>query len=162
MTKPKTPDRFDAVIPVILRSEGGYVNDSADPGGETKFGISKAAYPTVDIKGLTEEKAKAIYRRDYWEKPRIDRLPAPIDLAVFDAAVNKGPGVAIKLLQTAVGADQDGIIGPQTLDAVTIRDPEATFRRYLAIRAIYYSRLGGFPRFGLGWMTRLMALAREA
>ena len=61
---------FDEIIEVVLHHEGGYVNDPKDPGGETNYGISKRAYPDVDIKNLTEDGAKDIYRRDYWEKYR--------------------------------------------------------------------------------------------
>ena len=70
-------DNYLACIEVVLKSEGGYVNDPHDPGGETNFGISKRAYPSVDIKHLTKEGAIAIYKKDYWDKIKGDDLPLP-------------------------------------------------------------------------------------
>jgi len=74
----------------ILAREGGYVNDPADPGGETNYGISKRAYPNLDIRSLTTELAGTIYRNDYWMKAGCDNLPGDMALVVFDTAVNCG------------------------------------------------------------------------
>jgi lysozyme family protein len=85
---------FDRSITFVLQSEGGYTCDPDDPGGETRWGISKRAYPDLDIKALTMEQAKEIYLRDYWQKAGCDALPWPLDLIVFDAAVNQGVSFA--------------------------------------------------------------------
>ena len=93
---------FDKAFEHVLGIEGGYVNDPKDPGGETKYGLCKRSYPTVDIKALTIEQAKAIYKRDYWDKVKGDDLPFPLNLFMFDAAVNQGVDPAIKMLQAAL------------------------------------------------------------
>ena len=72
---------FDEIIEVTLHHEGGYVHDPKDLGGETNFGIAKRFYPDVDIKNLTKEGAKEIYKKDYWDKNKIDDLPE--DLTAF-------------------------------------------------------------------------------
>ena len=74
----------------LIAREGGYVNDPADPGGETRWGISKRAYPNEDIKNLTLERAKELYTRDYWLKAGCDQLPSPLNLVVLDSAANLG------------------------------------------------------------------------
>jgi len=95
---------FDACIEFELAREGappgkdGYVNDPRDAGGETKFGISKAAYPALDIKSLTREQAIEIYRRDYWSPLGAAAIAAPLRLAVLDCAINCGVGRAKALL----------------------------------------------------------------
>ena len=106
---------FEQAVALILKHEGGYVHDKNDPGGETNYGISKRAYPAEDIKALTPERAKALYRRDYWDAIRGPELPFPVALVVFDMAVNAGVSAAVKLLQRSVGATVDGKIGPQTI-----------------------------------------------
>jgi lysozyme family protein len=85
---------FERAFKFAISAEGGYVNDPDDPGGETKFGISKRAYPSVDIAALTAEQAKEIYRRDYWERAGCDALKWPLNILVFDAAVNQGVSFA--------------------------------------------------------------------
>lgn len=85
-----TSSKFDRAIPIILRFEGGYVNDPDDPGGETKYGISKRAYPHLDIRALTIPAAKEIYFADYWTPCGAEDLEWPLTVNVFDAAVNNG------------------------------------------------------------------------
>ena len=87
-------DNFSLALPFVLRWEGGdkYTNDPVDPGGETKYGISKRAYPDVDIKSLTKEEATLIYQRDYWEKAGCSKMEKQLAIVVFDAAVNCGVG----------------------------------------------------------------------
>ncbi len=106
-------DRFDAAFAIIVGEEGGYARDPADPGGETKFGISRRAYPSLDIAALTLDDAKAIYRRDYWDRYRCREMPWRWALAVFDTAINQGGGV--RWAQLAMSAVADGAVGPQTL-----------------------------------------------
>lgn len=81
---------FDLAFDWILKAEGGYVNNSNDPGGETNYGISKRAYPKLDIANLTKEKAKEIYRTDYWKKAGCDLRTWPENICIFDTAVNQG------------------------------------------------------------------------
>ena len=79
--------KFDEIIEGVLKHEGGYVNDPTDLGGETNFGITKRFYPDVDIKNLTEEGAKEIYKKDYWDKNKVDDLPDDLKHIYFDMCV---------------------------------------------------------------------------
>ncbi len=141
----------------IKASEGGYVNDPKDPGGETNFGISKRAYPNLDIRHLTWAQAVDIYRRDYWEAMKISGL---IDQAladnVVDTAINMGKAAAAKLLQQAARVKEDGIIGPATIEAAN-RDPD-TARRFGDLRITRYHKLvennPNLAKFLKGWIAR--------
>jgi lysozyme family protein len=93
---------FDDAIKVILRHEGGYVNDPDDLGGETNFGITKRRYPDLDIKNLTKERAIELYRRDFWNRYGMDKFPESVRLAHFDMTVNAGPGNSTRVLQRAL------------------------------------------------------------
>lgn len=95
----KAIKRFDSCVEFILKAEGGYVNDKYDAGGETKYGISKRSYPDVNIKNLTLDDAKAIYKRDYWDACGCGDLKEPLDVIVFDTAVNMGVGRAKEFYQ---------------------------------------------------------------
>jgi len=92
---------FDQAFDRLIGAEGGYVNNPADPGGETQWGISKRAYPTLDIKALTRDAAKAIYLNDVWARARLDQLAPALAFQVFDAAVNHGAEGATRMLQRA-------------------------------------------------------------
>ena len=151
---------FDECFAKLIGHEGGYVFDARDPGGETKFGISKRAYPNIDIHALTLDGAKSIYRKDYWQRCRCDELPQGVAFDVFDAAVNSGPGQAIRWLQRAVGVADDGIIGPVTLAAVRKSDPAALRARYSGVRLEFMTQLSTWPAFGKGWARRIAANLR--
>jgi lysozyme family protein len=152
---------------MVLHHEGGYVWNPSDPGGETKYGISKRAYPEIDIVSLTKEDAEEIYKRDYWDRIKGDDLPVGIACVVMDYAVNSGISRASKALQSACGlADPDGIIGPHTLNIVwaTIKNDsnevldsqierlvnEVTKKRQEFIRG-----LSIYETFGKGWERRI-------
>lgn len=152
---------FDKAFALVIGVEGGYTNDARDCGGETRYGISKRAYPQLDIANLTLSQARAIYRRDYWDRCRCDELPAPLDIYVFDCAVNQGVDTAVKTLQRLVGVPVDGLMGPVTLGAAArVRREMALL--YMADRAQAYAQLEGFGTFGRGWMKRLLTVARDA
>jgi lysozyme family protein len=91
---------FSKIINFVLSEEGGYVNNPLDPGGETKFGISKRAYPNLDIKNLTREQAIEIYRKDYWN-PEWEKLGFPMAACLLDTAINMGPGRALQFYRNA-------------------------------------------------------------
>lgn len=129
---------FTDIIDYVLIHEGGYINDPDDPGGETKFGISKRAYPGLDIKSLSIDEAKLIYKRDYWEKSKAPLLPPELRYIHFDTAVNMGRGRAAKLLQDSVKTTADGLIGPNTLKAVKAR---GTVRNYAIQRLKFYIKI---------------------
>lgn len=158
-------DIFKTALELILKHEGGYVNHPDDPGGETKYGISKRAYPDVDIKGLTVEEAGEIYYKDYWCKVGCDELPEPVALMVFDAAVNMGVLRAAKQLQRAASATPDGVVGRMTIRAVTkaYRASEEGFLQELYNRRqAFYERLKTFNTFGRGWTRRNQETLKEA
>lgn len=166
MTKAKTEQvsAFAAAAAFVLAPmiEGGYVNDPRDPGGETNFGISRRAYPDLDIKALTKEEALEIYKRDYWDAVRADDLPPAIALAVFDAAVNQGRSPAIQLLQRAVGTAVDGVLGPITLAEVQGADQHLLLIEYLGWRARRYHGTHHADTYIRGWMNRLFYLQAYA
>jgi len=151
---------FSKVIGMILKHEGGYVNHPSDPGGETKYGISKRAYPDVDIANLSEEDAASIYKRDYWDRIKGDDLPASIACVVVDYAVNSGVSRASKALQGACGiANGDGIIGPHSLNAVwtTVKNTseEAVVDAVTQQRQEFIRALSIYDTFGKGWERRI-------
>ena len=149
---------FDRAFDLLMESEGGYSDDPADPGRETNFGISKRAYPQEDIQFITLERAKEIYRRDYWDAIRADELPYPINILIFDAAVNQGKKAAVRMLQEALKIKVDGVIGKQTMKAA-VSASDGVCADYLSIRAVRYANTANFGRFGRGWMRRLFVLA---
>lgn len=148
--------KFEEAIAHVLSEEGGYVNNKKDPGGETKFGISKRSYPKIDIKNLTREQAVLIYRRDYWMKIRADELPDNINLHIFDFAVNAGAPTAIKLLQSICKIKKDGIVGPNTLT----HSYKITPWQYAAGRVKHYCDLAKRKPDNLefieGWVNRTL------
>lgn len=144
---------FDTAFSRLIDSEGGYVNDPQDPGGETKFGISKRSYPDLDIANLTLDQAKAIYLRDFWN-PLGDAHPA-IKFQAFDFAVNSGIGTAIRKLQLAVGVADDGHWGPISAAALAKMELNDVLLRFLAYRLLFMTDLSTWPAFGRGWARRI-------
>lgn len=153
--------RFEAAVAIVLELEGGdqFVDDARDPGGATRWGISQAAYPHLNIRELTEAQAREIYRRDYWDKVGCDFLPERIRLAVFDCAVNQGVGMAVVLLQRALEVKDDGVLGPVTMREIRRQRPRRILAAYLVQRALHYIRNRNFAVFGRGWLTRLFEVA---
>lgn len=109
--------RFLNFIGFILEWEGGYDNDPSDPGGETNFGIDKRSHSGEDIKHLTKQRATEIYFESYWTRCHCEDLPKNVGEVVMNIAVNAGPARAGKWLQRAVGANIDGDIGQETVNA---------------------------------------------
>ena len=149
---------FARAVEFVLGEEGGYVNDPQDPGGETRYGISKRAYPELDIEGLTREQAIKIYKDDYWDANEVGRLPRNVQVAFFDCCVNSGATQAKKLLQRTAGVTEDGIIGMQTITACNMYRG-ILYTDYLAERALFYSKLKHYDRFGRGWQRRLFRVS---
>lgn len=149
-------DNFNEVIDHVLKWEGGYVNDPKDPGGETKYGISKRAYPKEDIKNLAKERAIEIYKKDYWLASHCDKMELPVAIMVFDTAVNMGVVRAKKILQTALGVKVDGIVGKQTLGALEKSNKTDLLMGYVKERMKLYISFSTFSRFGLGWTNRTL------
>ena len=155
-------ENFDKSLKMILHHEGGYVNHPRDPGGETNLGVTKRVYEewggTKDMRDVTLEDVAPIYEKNYWGRAKCDHLPSGLDLAVFDWAVNSGVGRAAKKLQTMIGTEADGGIGPNTLktldEYIEHHGIEETLRNYKAIRQKFYESLSTFDTFGKGWTKR--------
>jgi lysozyme family protein len=155
---------FDTAFQRLIGHEGGYVNDPRDPGGETKFGISQRSYPGEDIPGLTLERAKAIYRRDFWGPAGCDAVPDGIKFDLFDMAVNSGVKPAVRTLQRAAGLAErsvDGVLGPQTLRAVQAMPPAWLTARFNGARLAFMADLTNWPAFSRGWAKRIAANLME-
>lgn len=151
---------FDRAVEIVLAEEGGYVNDPSDPGGETRYGISKRAHPAVSTKELTLDEAKALYRQYYWDACLCDQLPWPLSLYVFDCAVNQGVSVSVKLMQRALQTTQDGVMGMQTLSLASLAKPWHC-AQFMAFRAMRYQSTRNFDKFGTGWLTRMFTVAAK-
>ena len=149
---------YERAFAFLMDVEGGYVNDPRDPGGVTKFGISKRAYPDLDIAALTEDQAKEIYHADYWEPCCCDELWPDLALVVFDCAVNQGTGVATRTLQQALKVKIDGIIGEVTLAAVCTADRQDQIIDVLSWRGRRYGFTAGAETYLRGWLRRLFLL----
>lgn len=163
-------DNFDAALKAILHHEGGYVNHPADPGGMTNLGVTKRVWEEwvgheVDekaMRALTPEIVAPLYKVKYWDKIKGDDLPSGVDYCVFDAAVNSGPGRAVKWLQGCVGVEQDGGIGPKTLAAVAAFDPKELVEDYAKRRLSFLMDLKTWPTFGKGWGRRVAEVQTSA
>lgn len=149
---------FDRAVEIIFKVEG-YDKVIVDEGGLTKWGISKNANPDVDIANLTRAQAKAIYKARYWDPVRCDDMAWPLNLCVFDAAVNQGVGPAARMLQAAVGVAQDGILGIKTMARVNALPPKELGASYMAKRALRYVGTKNFDKYGYGWFARLFRVA---
>ncbi len=163
-------ERFDHCLAVVLLHEGGFIQHPADPGGATKFGITHGTLArfrgrpvsVADIRNMTGTEAGIIYRRLYWDQIRADDLPPGLELAVFDFAVNSGPTRAVRALQSALGVETDGLVGPITLAAARKTDPVDAVRRLTRARLGFLNRLAAWPIFGRGWRRRVLAVEQEA
>ena len=151
--------KFDEIIEVVLEHEGGYVHDPTDLGGETNYGITKRFYPDVDIKNLTKEGAKEIYKKDYWDRNKVDDLPDNLKHIYFDMCVNQGRGTAVRVLQRAINGKGgslkvDGGLGPKTIGALK----GVELDRVRAYRIKYYAdlvtRKPDLEKFYFGWFRR--------
>lgn len=157
--------RFDTAVELVLKHEGGYVNNPRDPGGETRFGISRRSYPGVDIKNLSRTEAVAIYQASIWTPNNYGLFEnEALARKVFDLAVNCGATRANRWLQQAlveVGAQLavDGVIGERTLAAANVYDPAQVMAGLLKRAFTHYSRLKTtYPEFYKGWIKRLWSV----
>jgi lysozyme family protein len=148
---------FTPAVQYVLANEGGLVNDPADPGGLTNFGISQASYPHLDIRNLTIEEAIAIYLRDFWKFGAF--TSQRVATKMLDIYVDLPPAPAIRLLQQALAFLQagpivcDGILGPQTIEHVNAADEESLLDELKARLVKYYL---GLDRAAdeMGWLRR--------
>ena len=155
--------KFDDIIDIVIKHEGGYVNDPKDLGGETKYGITKRFYHNVDIKNLTVEEAKQIYYDDYWVKNKVPQMPDNLKHIYFDMCINQGKGTAVKVLQRAVNSkggdlEVDGGLGPKTIEAINKYKPCDNRTRCYRLKH-YYDLVNKKPeqeKFLFGWCRRAL------
>ena len=163
-------ENWDSCFNMVMKNEGGFVNNSHDPGGMTNLGVTKAAIEaylgrTVDVtfmRSLTPDCVKPFYKSHYWDKIKGDQLPAGVDYAAYDLAVNSGTGRAAKYLQEIAGVFADGVIGPKSLEAIKSCDPEQTVDALCDMRLDFLKRLPTFETFGKGWSRRVAEVKDKA
>lgn len=163
-------ENFAEALQKVLEHEGGFVNHPSDPGGMTNLGCTKAVWEEhcghpVDekaMRALTPADVAPLYKRKYWDKIKGDELPAGVDYAVFDCAINSGPGRAAKFLQLCAGVEADGGIGPKTLAAVNAIVPKDLVQDYSKRRLSFLMDLPTWGTFGKGWGRRVNEVEQVA
>ncbi|HSW83521.1 MAG TPA: glycosyl hydrolase 108 family protein [Usitatibacter sp.] len=153
---------FDQSFDRLMVLEGGYTPGAGDPGGETKWGLSKRCYPDLNIASLTREQAKEIYMRDFWTRAKMDQYDPAVAFQVFDFAVNSGIETAIRKMQRAAGVADDGHVGPITVAALKAMTVTDFVMLYVAERLDYWTRLSNWQTAGKGWARRAAADLRYA
>ena len=163
-------DSFKECLDLVLKSEGGYVNNPADPGGMTNLGVTKRVWEEYighesdekEMRSLTPEKVAPLYEQKYWRPCYGEVLPRGLDFVVFSMGVNAGPGRAVKLLQSSIGCVPDGIIGPKTRGLICDSNTATLISKFSEARREYYRSLKTFPTFGKGWLNRVDKEESEA
>lgn len=163
-------DNFQKALEFVLHHEGGYVSHPRDPGGITNLGVTKAAYEEYLGRSVTEQEMRDLapddvidfYKKKYWDVVKGDELPSGVDYAVFDFAVNSGPGRAARTLQECVGAVKDGSIGPKTLEMVSSRNAVELSRDLCDKRLEFLQGLPHFSTFAKGWTRRVLEVSKTA
>lgn len=159
---------FEQSFTRLLGHEGGYSNRrlADDPGGATMWGITiataRANGYTGDMRDLSQEVARAIYRRQYWDAIKADALPEALRYPMFDAAVNSGPGQAAKWLQRSVGVFEDGAIGPITIKACGAIPAGIIAARLAGHRLMFMTSLPNWVGNARGWSKRIAQTLMEA
>lgn len=165
---------FDTAFSRTIGSEGGYKADRADRGdwtsgrvnvgklNGTKYGISAMSYPDLDIKSLTLEDAKAIYKKDWWDKLGLDKYPEGMAYQLFDAAINSGWHNAVEMLQAAIGVKVDGNLGPVTLAKFKTIQNDDMLMLFLAARLEFMTNVSTWSTYGRGWARRIAQNLRYA
>lgn len=164
---------FEKCLELLLKHEGGYVNNPADPGGETNLGVTKRVWQEwvghdvseKEMRALTPIMVAPLYKRKYWDACHADDLVSGLDYCVFDVAVNSGVGRAVKFLQSSVGATPDGGYGSITSALVKKAQEEDCVRLievYCARRLEFMQSLPAFATFGKGWSRRVAEVKETA
>ena len=164
-------DNWDTSFALMLKSEGGYSNDPHDPGGMTNLGVTHIDWakwvghqPTeAEMRALTPKDVQPLYKDWYWDKIQGDDLPKGLDYALYDFGVNSGPVFAVKILQQCLGVFHDGVLGPQTLKAISEAPSIRDLASELCERRLTF--LQGLPTwnyFGKGWESRVTSVENAA
>jgi len=154
---------WDKCFDLVIVNEGGFVDNKLDPGGVTNWGCTQAVWEgyighkvTVDdMKALTKEDVKPLYKKRYWDAVYGDALPSGLDYCIFDCAINSGVGRAAKFIQEVVGVFPDGAIGNKTITAITQIQPVTAINEFCDKRQAFLESLKTFPIFGKGWTKRV-------
>jgi lysozyme family protein len=166
---------FKDILPIVLRHEGGFVNDPLDRGGATNKGIIQRTYdawrrskdqPIRPVKEITDEEVEAIYYSNYWLDGLCDRMPIALGTVHFDFAVNAGVGQAFRTLQRIIGTTVDGQFGPKSFqalgEAIRTRGLLWLVNEYSDERVAFYisitERRPENLRFLRGWFYRTIAV----
>lgn len=171
------PTAFDTAFEITVGHEGSFSNEQADPGNwtggavgqgqlrGTKYGISAASFPTLDIPNLTLDQARSIYKTSYWDKLCLDTADPGLGLIAFDSSVNNGVGAATKWLQAALGVTADGVFGPLSQKALANCQgdkAQQALTEMHASRIRFMAGLNNWANFSGGWSRRLAALPYQA
>lgn len=156
-------ENFDQSFAYVMENEGGFVNDPDDPGGMTNHGVTKATYEAYvghsvsesDMRSLTVDGVKPLYKTGYWDKVAGDEMPSGVDYALMDYAVNSGVSHAVKALQAALNVPADGVLGPLTLKSAQEANPVSLVDKLCQARLQFLQGLNTFNKFGKGWTTRV-------
>jgi lysozyme family protein len=160
-------DKFNQAFAELIGNEGGYKCEATDrmdwTSGTcgvgvlrgTNYGISAGTYPSLDIRNLSLDQAREIYKREWWDRFKGDELPYELGFQVFDSEVNHGKKMGVKFLQRALGIVDDGYFGPATAAALAGKDEDKIIMRFLAIRMRYFTSIKTWDEYGRGWANRV-------
>lgn len=154
---------WDACFDMVIKSEGGFVNNPKDPGGMTNLGVTRSAWEAylkrtvteAEMRALTPATVKPFYKTLYWDRIKGDDLPSGVDYAAYDLAVNSGPSKAAKYLQEIAGITADGVIGPKSLEAIKSCKADEVADAICDMRLDFLKKLPTFATFGKGWSRRV-------
>jgi len=154
---------WEKAFQAVLKHEGGFVNHPKDPGGMTNLGVTKKVWEEfvgrevdeAEMRALTPDVVKPLYKKNYWDKIKGDQLPSGVDYAAYDLAVNSGTGRAAKYLQRIAGVPDDGVIGPKSMEAILACDPVQTVDAICDMRLDFLQKLPTWGTFGKGWGRRV-------
>ena len=156
---------------MVLAHEGGFTNDQRDSGnhlpdgrqGSTMLGCTQANWEAYvghqvtqdEMRKLTKEDVKPLYKKNYWDAVSGDLLPSGLDYAAFDFAINAGPAASRKMIQRALGVTADGVFGPKTLAAIQSADAKELMQKFSDAKTTFYKGLSNFNVYGKGWLQRV-------
>ena len=159
-------NNFDNCLALLLKSEGGYVNNPKDPGGRTNLGVTQKTWEAwvgresseKEIRALTKDQVAPLYKAKYWTACYGPQLPLGVDYAVFDASVNMGVGRAVKLLQESLGCVPDGQIGPRTIQLIDQKKPQEVIEGFSKVKLAFMSLYPPFPPLARAGSSELRML----
>jgi lysozyme family protein len=164
----------EVAFPWVIGIEKGFQDDPKDPGNwtggkvgsgrlvGTKYGVSAASYPDLDIQNITLEHAQLIAKNDFWDKFKGDEIPPAVALCVFDFGYNAGVHEGIVVLQRTLDLPEDGVVGPITINSLHARDPRWVVKTFFAERMMAYRQMKGWGHDGNGWTARAVATRDKA